>query len=353
MPAFKRKNVGKKDTWYCKFYYKGDDENKKQKKKEGFATKKEALEYERNFIDKVNADSDMLFKSLIENYYKSIQYKLKPTTIETKKHMIDKKILPFFGEMKLCDIETKHVERWQNQLMSKSYSETYLKTISNQLSAIFNYAISNHNHTSNPQRKVGSMGKKYAGKVQFYTQEEFKLFLTAFEDDPELTMIFNLMFYTGIRQGEMLALTPADFDFKEMTMDINKNLQRFDGELIIQKPKTEGSTRNLTLPKHLADMMQDYFSKIHGLKKKDRIFLVSKSHLGMSMTRGAERTGLKRIKFHALRHSHASHLIHLKFTIEEVAERMGHDRIETTMRTYLHLYPNRDKAIAERLNECF
>lgn len=355
MAVFKKDNSkrGTKDTWTAKFYYKDHNGEPKQKKKEGFKTQREAKEFEREYLDKFNTKNDILFSSVVSNYYERIEVTLKPTTLENKKQLINNKILPFFENMSLIEIEPQTVEKWQNQLMSQGYSPTYLKSIHNQLSAIFNYSIRFLKQTANPARVAGSMGKKNADKMNFYTHDEFKQFIAVFKDKPELEMIYTLLFYTGIRLGELLALKPDDFDFDNHTMRIDENLQRVNGQSILQKPKTKKSTRSITLPEGLSLKVKNYIDKLPNITPTDLIFNVSKSHLGNHMKIGAEKAKLKRVRVHDLRHSHASHLIELKFAPLIISERLGHEDIRTTLQTYSHLYPNKDLEIATRLNDCF
>ncbi len=115
--------------------------------KRGFSTQREAKEYERTFMDQQNATSDILFSSLVTNYLEDMEHRLKPTTMENKRFIIDTKLLPYFGRQKVCDIDTIKIRKWQNELISfrdrddKPFSQTYLKTVNNQMSAIMNYAV--------------------------------------------------------------------------------------------------------------------------------------------------------------------------------------------------------------------
>ena len=139
MPAYKDKKTGK---WFCKFYYTDWQGNNRQKWKRGFATKKEALAYERDFLEKQSANPDMTFQNLYELYMEDMTARLKQSTILTKTHICETHILPFFGKKPINEIKASDVRRWQNQLMNspKGYSKTYLKTINNQLTCMINYA---------------------------------------------------------------------------------------------------------------------------------------------------------------------------------------------------------------------
>lgn len=88
----------------------------------------------------------------------------------------------------------------------------------------------------------------------------------------------------------------------------------------------------------------------YGLKKKDRIFTVTKSYLHHEMDRGAKAAGVKRIRIHDLRHSHISLLIDMGFSAVAIADRVGHESIEITYR-YAHLFPSKQKEMANRLGD--
>lgn len=327
------------------------------KKKRGFSTKKEALKWEREFLNQIDGSLGMTFQDFIELYLKDMESRLKTTTVQNKRFLIDQKITPYFGKFPLNEIKPTDIRKWQNQLSKyrdsngKPYSLTYLKTINNQITAIFNYAVKFYGLKENPCHKAGSMGKKNADEMLFWTTEEFATFIAALKDRPGSYAIFMTMYYTGIREGELLALTPADIDFEKATMTINKNYHRIHGQDLVTSPKTPKSNRVVTLPAVLLDCLRDYMALCYGLQPASRLFPYSKSFLYREMEYGCKASGVKRIRVHDLRHSHASLLVEMGFSPLLIAERLGHERIETTMETYSHLYPNKQTEVCRRLDE--
>ena len=325
------------------------------KKKRGFATKKEALEWERDFLNKATADMGMLFQDFVELYFEDMSHRLKESTIISKHYMVDKKILPVFGKIPINEITPKDIRKWQNSLTAyrdengKPYSQTYLKAINNQLTAMFNYAVKYYDLRDNPCRKAGSIGKSQAGERQFWTKQEFKQFLVTVEDKPEARMAFLLLYWTGMRIGELLALTYNDIDLEKRTISINKSYQRLDGRDIITPPKTPKSKRIVTIPPFLAEELRDYMSHLYGIMADERMFRFTKSYMEHEIIRGIKASGVKRIRLHDLRHSHASLLVEMGFTPLAIADRLGHEKIETTLNTYSHLYPNKQGELADRL----
>ena len=184
----------------------------------------------------------------------------------------------------------------------------------------------------------------------FWTKEEYKKFSFEMMDKPVSFYAFEMLYWCGIREGELLALTPADFDFDKETVTINKSYQRLHGEDVITTPKTKKSNRTIKMPHFLCEEMQEYLSMLYGLKKKDRIFTVTKSYLHHEMDRGAKAAGVKRIRIHDLRHSHISLLIDMGFSAVAIADRVGHESIEITYQ-YAHLFPSKQTEMAERLDD--
>ena len=352
MPAYKDKAKG---TWYASFYYEDWTGKKVKKMKRGFPTKREALEWERTFLQQQTADLEMTFENFVAVYVADMKGRIKENTWGTKEHILYKKLVPYFGRRKMCDIHSKEVMAWQNEMLNhrdekgKPYSPVYLKTLHNQLSAVFNHAVRHYNLKVNPAAQVGNMGKPKSREMLFWTKAEYLKFAEAMMDKPLSYYAFEMLYWCGIREGELLALTPADFDFEAGTVKINKSYQRLHGEDVITTPKTKKSNRTIKMPNFLCDEMRDYLGMLYGVKKKDRIFTVTKSYLHHEMDRGAKEAGVKRIRIHDLRHSHISLLIDMGFSAVAIADRVGHESIEITYR-YAHLFPSKQTEMADKLD---
>ena len=310
MGVFKCKETG---TWYVMTRYRDWKGERKQKCKRGFATKRAAQDWEQKFHMQNAADMDMTFEAFYEIYTKDMKSRLKENSWITKQNIVETKILPYFGRRKISEITTKDVIAWQNEQLAfrdekhKPYSQTYLKTLHNQLSAIFNHAVRFYDLRANPASKVGNMGNEERREMLFWTKEEYQKFAVEMMDKPVSFYAFGMLYWCGIREGELLALTPADFDFQNSTVRINKSYQRLHGEDVITSPKTKKSNRTIKMPQFLCEEMQDYLGMLYGIKKKDRIFTVTKSYLHHEMDRGSKAAGVKRIRIHDLRHPYVKH----------------------------------------------
>ena len=298
MAAFKNKTNG---TWYVQFRYTDWKGERQQKLKRGFATKKEAQAWEREFLMQKQADVNMTFESFAQLYEKDMKPKLKLNTWLTKESIIQKKILPYFGKRKLSEITAKDVMDWQNVIRGltdakgKPYSPTYLKTVHNQLSALFNHAVRYYGLQVNPAAKAGNMGVEERREMLFWTKEEYLKFADAMMDKPLSYYAFEMLYWCGIREGELLALTPTDFDFEAGTVSISKSYQRLKGKDVITTPKTKKSNRVIKMPKFLCGEME------------------------------------------------------MDFTALAIADRVGHESIDITYR-YAHLFPTRQTEMADKLD---
>ena len=350
MPAYKDNKTGK---WFCKFYYTDWQGNNRQKWKRGFATKKEALAYERDFLERQSANPDMTFQNLYELYMEDMAARLKQSTILTKKHIYETHILPFFGSKPINEIKASDVRRWQNQLMNSQngYSKTYLKTINNQLTCIINYAKRFYDLNTNPCGQAGSMGQAKAEEMDYWTYDEYTTFREGIKDKPLSYICFQVLYWTGMREGELLALTAADINLMTKQIDINKTYQRLNGKDITTPPKTKKSRRKIPIPNFLCQELQNFINTRYMLDPNERLFPATKHFLSHEMERGCKKTGVNRIRIHDIRHSHASMLIEMGFAPLEIADRLGHESVKTTLDTYSHLYPDKDQQLADRLNQ--
>ena len=263
---------------------------------------------------------------------------------------IIRNLVSFFYK-KINEITPVDVRKWQNELLKQNYKPTYIKTINNQLSAIFNYAEKYYNLPNNPARKAGSIGKSHAEEMQFWTQEEFTKFENALIDKRQSYLAFKMLYWTGMRLGELLALTIGDIDFERNMINITKSYQRIRKKDIITAPKTPNSKRTISVPEFLIADLEDYISSMYKPQKEDRVFEITKYFLEHEMQRGIKKSGVKRIRIHDLRHSHASHLIHIGVPILEVSRRLGHQSPNITLGVYGHLYPDRQKKLADQLQK--
>ena len=168
-------------------------------------------------------------------------------------------------------------------------------------------------------------------------------------DKPASFYAFEVLYWCGLRIGELLALTLDDVDFEKKTIRINKSYQKIEGKDVLTDPKTPKSIRTIQMPDFLCEEIKEFSNSLYGITPQDRLFDVSKGYMHHEMDRGSKLAGVKRIRIHDLRHSHVSLLIDMGFTALAIADRVGHESIDITYR-YAHLFPTKQKEIAEKLD---
>ena len=179
------------NTWRAVYRYTDWQGQRKQTQKRGFPTKREAQAWEREQLNKAKADLDMTFSSFVELYSEDMKNRIKENTWHTKEHILRTKVLPYFGSRKINEIQPKDVIAWQNEMINtrdengKAYSPVYLKTLHNQLSAVFNHAVKYYGLHENPASKVKNMGKSRNREMLFWTQEEYTKFADEMMDKPK------------------------------------------------------------------------------------------------------------------------------------------------------------------------
>lgn len=363
MPTYYNEKTKK---YFCKFYYTDWQGIRRQKKKEGFTLAREAKAYELEFLNKIAGDCNMKFSSLCALYLADYKARRRPTTAKNKEYSINKHFLPVFGDMPLTAITPVTIRKWQNKIISAGYAETFQRSLNSYLSAIFNYAVKYYKLQANPVRLAGTIGKNKAENINFWTLDEFSAFTAALTAETSfskqhlhravsnevLLFAFNVLFYTGLRIGEFLALTVQDYNRAAQTLNINKSLAMLNGSPIIQPPKTPKSKRIINLPPKLCTMFDNYIAAMYEPQPQERLFpMLNKYNLAQALKTTARLAGIKPIRLHDLRHSHASLLINLNVSPLIISERLGHDDIKTTLNTYSHLYPNKRSELAEKIND--
>lgn len=348
MPVYKDEQRG---TWYFKCNYRDWQGEIKTKMRRGFATKREAQQGEREFLDMQSGNMNMKLAAFVEVYFNDKGTRLKERSIMTKRTLIETKIIPYFGEKSMNEITAVDIIKWQNLLMKQEYSPTYLRMIQNQLTALFNHAERFYDLRDNPCKKVDKMGRSNAKELNFWTKDEYEVFLETFAEGDEMyRLIFQMLFWLGCRIGEALALTSSDIDLEKATISVTKTYYRRNKTDYITSPKTESSNRKITIPKFLQGEIKEYLDRQYELAPDERIFPITDRAVQKKMKQKTEEAKLKPIRVHDLRHSHIALLIEKGLQPLVIAQRVGHDSVNTTMNIYGHLYPNKQKEVADLLN---
>lgn len=334
-----------------------------QKYRSGFSTKKEArAEYSKLILAAEEGlameKKQPSFKQFIEEIYLPwYKTQVKESTYKNRLNTIEKHF-KFFYRKKVDEIEPIHVQTWQLKL-AKDYSPNYVRIIQGMLSLAFDRAIILGLAKKNPARMVGNIKSKKV-KVDFWTLEEFqKVISLLYKGDyyeHYLFICFWLLFTTGLRIGEAAALQWEDIDFESGIISVTKTLYyKSMNEYTFVDPKTSASIRTVVIDKDTIRELKDWM-EVQKKVLKDCNFVLSYSGIPTSkhtLPRALEKlagiAGVHRIKIHALRHSHVALLISMGVNPLIVKDRLGHEKIQTTLGTYGHLYPNSNFEVAKML----
>lgn len=352
MGVYKDEKTG---TWFVKCYYTDYTGARKQKMKRGFQLQRDAKDWERDFLLRQAAQPTMPFSTLAELYLADKKAHTKLITYETKKNRIDKWLLPFFADKPIDAITAADVRKWQADLKTaknandRPLSPGYMQNLVTELSSVFNYAVRIYGLRVNPCQIAGNTVGKKTKSLTFWTKEEFDRFIRTFEQSDPYYIAFLVLYYCGLRIGELEALTVSDIDLEARTMTISKTYHLINGKGIITPPKTEKANRTITLPPFLVECIKRHISRIYAADGSTRLFLASHSTYARQMEMHTKKAGVRRIRLHDLRHSHASLLIELGFSALLVSERLGHENVSTTLNIYSHLFPSKQSEVAERL----
>lgn len=348
------------------YSYLAPDGTRKRTCKRGFKLQREANAWVIKELPKLiqqleheeTLDENMTMEDLIKEYMEFTKLRRRDTTFDNKEHIIETKIKPYFKDKKVFDITTNDVRKWQNIMLSMKkkdgtlYAPTYLRSISNQLSAILNYAVAYHSLSDNPVMKIERIGKKEGEERECWTVEEYNTFIQTMKDKPLLYYAFEILFWCGIREGELLALTPKCFDFSKNLLYIKNSYYRRNGKDNIGDTKTPSSQRVCTMPPTLTAEIKEYIESLYNVGDDTRIFPYTKSKLYTAMKKGCQKSGVKRIPIHSLRHSNITLLENEigSATTKAISSRCGHTSTKMTLH-YAHIYDGTDQKIANELDE--
>lgn len=356
MAVYKDKKRG---TWYVSVYVESKDGRRKRVLKRGFNSRQEAkkAEAEIMFSASLENSDNPLFGDLLDEYMNWFKKRRKQSTVYKLEGTIRLYIRPFFGNKFIKDITKRDIMRFHDFLLDK-LSVTTAKAVHKDLSAILNYSIQMEYININVAREVGNIDIKEERNVNYWSLNEFKEFLSVVNNE-RYYALFMLLFYSGARIGEILALTWKDINFENNTIDINKRYYKTE----IDTPKNESSIRIIRIPNHTMNLLREL--KLKGNFKDDYFVFGSYykplnqssvnqqfyKYLDMFIVDGKQT--LKRIRLHDFRHSHASYLINKGYDIQIISKRLGHDKVSTTLDIYSHLYPNKEDEAVDSMEDDF
>ena len=378
----KDKNKWTKDgrSWYFDTYYTKDNGKKDEKRSKYYKTKKEAKDAEKEFLNKVenqhtNNEKKTLHK-IINEWLPWKQNTIKSTTYYNIELMVNKHIKSFFDKnLLISELYTSNIYAWKEHINKECKTKRHQNKILGYFQEILQYAVDNYDFN----KKIANKLQKYRlekthkqindALMNYWTYDQFYIFINYVKEKDKLYYIlFNFLYFTGVRFGEMVALTWKDIDLERKTIKINKTLvtkikgKKYD----ILDPKTENSNRIIDMDDDLVYLLKkhkEHESKIYSFNDNMFVFgnikYVSATTFRRKLIKYINEVNktindidkkLKIITPHGFRHSHVSFLIDLGLDVRDVAERIG-DTIEVIEKTYYHMFPSKKSKTVNAINK--
>ncbi|MCI5725544.1 site-specific integrase [Fusobacterium sp.] len=344
MPANKNVKTGK---WDVNFYCKINNKNQKIHKR-GFETKKKALDFEREYILKNAGSMDMTFTSLVEKYFEDIEKRLKYNTLINKKNKIRQWILPYLASKKLSEISISDIREIQNNLLSSNLKSSSKNLINSYLSSIFDYSQKYYNMKFDFVVEKNIAKRDFITEKTIITQEQFKILLGT-ENKEIYKIAITILFWTGIRAGELLALKFGDFDIINKKLRINKSCCGTSKKnKIITTTKSLKSNRSIDIGN---DVIEAY-KKLKELTydKDDENFLfpnITQTIFSNYISKLGKKCNIEKLSPHSFRHSHTSYLLDKGVNILVISKRLGHQNVSTTLDIYSHVLDDMKNKLLE------
>ena len=346
------------------------DGAEKQKRLSGFKTKGAAKEAYLEFVQEhcelvkgniiqqrtvPQADSDITIEQLIEVYIAALDNQNKDSSIYDKRNVFRLFIVPQLGKVKLHELTKELLYKWQDELWATKnpktkdyYSYKYLSKIRGFFSTFLSWCSERYQTVNfftsikQPKRRVPKT------EMQFWTREEFEQFIEVV-NNPTYRTLFSMMFFTGRRKGEILALTPEDIQLDKHSILFTKSLSRktlTDSNYVVTSTKNE---KHATTP-----ICNTLMNELQSYSPPDGPFYfggkqpLSENTIRRAFNNYAIKANVKQIRLHDLRHSFVSLLIHLGANLTVVANLIG-DTLEQVTKTYAHLYIEDKLKIIEKI----
>jgi integrase len=353
-------------TWYYTVDLPRINGKRKQKTKGGFKTKKEAekalalvlADIERG--EYIIEDKKVTLNELIRDWLNFQKWRVKPTTHYIYVRLFKTHIQNGIGRCKISEIKPINITRYYQDLVD-FLSPSTIKLIHRVINGSFAWAVKMEMLNRNPAQGLELPRKKRSG-LTIWTKEEVNRFLSVAKKESVYYPIYYLAITTGMRRGEILGLKWQDIDFEQGVINIQRSWTTTGKEAILTDTKTNFSARSINISKNVIEILkahrkkQEEHLKLLGIKT-DFVFvnrngnLIRHNNLWRSFKTMQEKAGVPLIRFHDLRHIHASILLQKGVHPKIVSERLGHSSIKITLDIYSHLVPGMQKQAADAIDD--
>ena len=377
MPIYK--SNGKKDglqKYNVRINYVSESGQAKQRTRVAYGLDA-AKDLERRLLHDLKSNGEnsvrkMTVRQLFEEYAAVKKYEVRQSTYDKTVRTFEYYIFPTLADVCIDKLSAKILQDWKISLEERDLALKTKKNVYSELRTMFNYAVRMEYLPKSPLVKVGNFKDPLATKqeINFYTPEEFRAYICAAKEmalqkqkaendlfEWNYYVFFNIAFYTGLRKGEIHALRWCDIDGAYLSVK-HSITQKLHNEDVETPPKNKSSIRTIQIPQPLIKILDEHkkrqmllgnWSSEHRVLGEERCLrdttIQKRNNLYASLA------GVKRIRIHDFRHSHASLLANMGINIQEVARRLGHAKIEMTWNTYSHLYPREEERAIAVLNQ--
>jgi integrase len=341
---------------------------RKQKTQSGFKTKKEAQAALAELVTDIGKGqyvepSKKKFKEFALDYFENTyRNRVKPSSYANSYNLVVAQIIPWFGDVNLSDIDQALVHQFYNEKIKEDYSSHYIQRMHEMIRLVLRVAFK----WGVIQKDVASMlepPRLKRKEMKVWSIKQVNEFLKTTKHS-RYHPIYYLAAYTGMRKGEILGLTWDSINFEEKTIKITKTLYKIKDGYLLQEPKTANSIRTIYMDDDIIRVLKKQKVKQNlerlkfgGVYKEHNMVFaqetgefVNPGGVNGLFTRYIERAGLPRIRFHDLRHTHATILLQMGVNPKIVAERLGHSTVRITLDTYSHVLPSMKKDLSEQFN---
>ena len=319
-----------------------------------------------------NSVRKMTVRQLFEEYAAVKKYEVRQSTYDKTVRTFAYYIFPTLADVCIDKLSAKILQDWKISLEERDLALKTKKNVYSELRTMFNYAVRMEYLPKSPLVKVGNFKDPLATKqeINFYTPDEFRAYIRVAKEmalqkqkaendlfEWNYYVFFNIAFYTGLRKGEIHALRWCDIDGAYLSVK-HSITQKLHNEDVETPPKNKSSIRTIQIPLPLIKILDEHkkrqillgnWSSDHRVLGEERCLrdttIQKRNNLYATLA------GVKRIRIHDFRHSHASLLANMGINIQEVARRLGHAKIEMTWNTYSHLYPREEERAIAVLNQ--
>ena len=377
MPIYRMKGIKDgKQKYRVRINYTDSSGENKQMERVAYG-KEEAKELERELqyqIKKAPVSTQKTVRKLYDEYIKASSGRLRESSLQKAKSNLKAHVLPTLGSVKLNKLKPALLQKWKNEMEEKETAKgeklslTTKQNIFQYFNAMLNFAITMEYIPDNPLKKIGNFKSSTEPKkeMDYYIPEEYKKYAAAalrMAQNDKTNRIYNfytffsIAFYTGLRKGEINALKWSDINGNYLTVSrsISQKLKGADRET---PPKNKSSHRTLQIPEPLMNILDEQKERQKQFDNFSDDFRVCggidplrDTSIDQANRTIANAAGVKRIRVHDFRHSHASLLANNGINIQEIARRLGHSDVQITWNTYAHLYPKEEERAIAILNK--